>query len=593
MLIFILTAASCGFLTFVIFRKIFYLRRFDRVEHDLRIAATAFESQQVMFITDRDNRILKVNRAFVASTGYSAEEVIGMQPNFLSADSHDIGRNFDMDEALTCNGTWQGEVWNRRKNGDLYPEWHSINIVKNPHGDITNYVVTMNDMSERKAAEKEILQLAYFDPLTKLPNRRLLTDRLGQALTASARSGLIGAVLFIDLDHFKTLNDSLGHEKGDLLLQQVGARLASCVRACDTVARFGGDEFVVLLEELSNEPEQAVTAATIVGNKILQALNQPYSLDGHEHISTCSIGATTFPCHIDSLDEILRQADVAMYRSKEDGRNTLRFFDQRMQALINARSAIVREMHQAILQKSFVLYYQAQVDEHREVVGFEVLLRWLHPQKGLILPGEFISIAEDTGLILPIGHWVLETACDQLANWAADPMLSQFSLSVNISARQFRQHDFVDSVLDIVARTGVNPKSLKLELTESLLIDDMDEAIAKMGQLRTRGIAFSLDDFGTGYSSLSYLKRLPLNQLKIDQSFVRDILTDPNDVVIARTIIALAKSLSLAVIAEGVETEAQLKILMGEGCTSFQGYLFGKPQPIDAIANRSAIRELI
>ncbi len=560
---------------------VFYLRELKRTETELHVAAIAFDSQQGMIITDAKNLILKVNRAFISTTGYAAHEVVGQTPHLLSSGRHDAAFFDDLWRSIDRTGSWQGEIWNRRKNGEVHPEWITITAVKRSGGEVTHYVANMSDISQRKAAEDEIKQLAFFDPLTSLPNRRLLTDRLRQALTASGRSGRRGALLFIDLDNFKTLNDTLGHHRGDLLLEQVARRLVECVREGDTVARFGGDEFVVMLEGLSENPEEAARHTKTVGEKILVALDQPYLLANDKHHSTSSIGATLFSGQLDSMDELLKQADLAMYQAKEAGRNALRFFDLRMQAVITARAVLETDLRQALHQKEFVLYYQPQVDDKRGVTGAEALLRWQQSWRGLVPPGEFISLAEETGLILPIGHWVLETACAQLVAWSAQPELAHLALSVNISARQFRHPDFVKQVLAVIEQTGVNPCRLKLEITESLLLDDLEDIVTKMTSLKTEGVSFSLDDFGTGYSSLSYLKRLPLDQLKIDQSFVRDILTDPNDAAIARTIVALAKSLGLSVIAEGVETEVQLDLLASEGCFAYQGYLFSRPLPLE------------
>ena len=451
--------------------------------------------------------------------------------------------------------------------------------MKGAHGEDTHYVGTISDISERKAVEEEIKRLAFFDPLTHLPNRRLLIDRLHQAMVASNRSGRLGALLFIDLDNFKTLNDTLGHDMGDLLLGQVAERLVGCVREGDTVARFGGDEFVVMLENLSADRNEAATQTRTVGEKILATLNAPYFLEARSHHSTSSIGATLFADHHDAIDELLKQADLAMYQAKAAGRNVMRFFDQGMQAVVNARADLEADLRRAIQGEEFLLHYQPQVDRDGHLTGAEALVRWRHPARGMVPPGEFIPVAEETGLILPLGHWVLETACKQLVTWAARPGMADVTLAVNVSARQFRHPDFVSQVLAVIENCGADPRRLKLEITESLLLDDVEDVITKMTELQEIGIGFSLDDFGTGYSSLAYLKRLPLDQLKIDQSFVRDVLTDPNDAAIARTIVALAQSLGLSVIAEGVETEAQRNLLASVGCLAYQGYLFGRPGP--------------
>jgi diguanylate cyclase (GGDEF)-like protein len=440
----------------------------------------------------------------------------------------------------------------------------------------------INDITERKHAEEEIKSLAFYDPLTHLPNRRLLMDRLKQALASSARSGREGALLFIDLDNFKSLNDTLGHDIGDLLLQQVAQRLESCVREGDTVARLGGDEFVVMLEDLSEHDLEAAAQAETVGEKILATLNQPYRLAKHEHHSTPSIGVTIFSDHKQNQDELLKQADIAMYQAKKAGRNALRFFDPQMQDSINIRVSLESDLRRAVSgQEQFLLYYQPQVDSSGRLIGAEALVRWQHPERGMVSPVEFIPLAEETGLILPLGHWVLATACQQLAVWATRPEAAHLTMAVNVSAKQFQLPTFVEEVLSLVDYFKINPAKLKLEVTESLMMERMGDIIAKMNLLKTRGISFSMDDFGTGYSSLSCLKLLPLYQLKIDQSFVRDIATDDSDKAIVGTIIAMAKSLNLNVIAEGVEGKVQQQLLMEKGCRSYQGYLFGKPVPIE------------
>ena len=459
----------------------------------------------------------------------------------------------------------------------------SVGPLLGPRGEPLGSVVTLTDITQRKAAEDQIEQLAFYDPLTHLPNRRLLQDRLRQTLAAGARGRRQGALLFIDLDNFKELNDTLGHDIGDLLLQQVAERLIECVRSGDTVARQGGDEFVVILKDLSAQPEEAAAQAQDVGAKILAALNQPYRLAGHDCHSTPSIGATLISDHQTTVDDLLKRADLAMYQAKAAGRNTLRFYDPEMQAVLEARTALEAQLRAGLREGQFLLHYQPQVDQAGGLTGAEALLRWQHPQRGLVAPGAFIPLAEETGLILPLGQWVLETACLQLAAWARAPETAGLTLSVNVSARQFRHPGFVGQVRAVLARPGVDPHRLKLELTESLLLDDVPDTIAKMTALKALGLGFSLDDFGTGYSSLTYLKRLPLDELKIDQSFVRDVLTDPNDAAIARTIVALAHSLGLAVIAEGVETEGQREFLLASGCRAFQGYLFGRPGPVEAL----------
>jgi diguanylate cyclase (GGDEF)-like protein/PAS domain S-box-containing protein len=550
------------------------------IEQNLQIAAIAFESQEGMLVTDANRVILRVNSACTQITGYSEDEIIGKHPGMLSSGRHDMDFYASMWESIVNTGSWEGEVWNRRKNGEVYPAHLTFTAVKGRDGATVNYVATLVDITSRKSAEEEIQHLAYYDSLTGLPNRRLLMDRLSQALVTSARGKGGGAILFLDLDHFKTLNDTLGHDVGDLLLKQVSERLTSCVREGDTVARIGGDEFVIMLEGLSDSIFEAARQAEIICEKILNVLNQAYHLNTYEYHSTTSIGATLFSGHEVGSDELLKQADIAMYQSKTAGRNAIRFFDPVMQEVINNRAVLERELHKAFDNDQFQLHYQLQVNNLGQALGAEALIRWMHPERGMVLPFHFISLAEEIGLILPIGKWVIETACAQLKVWQQSAITKDIVLSINVSAKQFRQADFVEQVQDAVNRHGINPSLLKLELTESLLLDDVEEIIVTMTTLREIGVQFSLDDFGTGYSSLMYLKRLPLNQLKIDQSFVRDLITDVSDQAIVHTIIAMAKSLSLDIIAEGVETEEQLQFLLNKGCTSYQGYLFSRPLPI-------------
>ena len=429
-------------------------------------------------------------------------------------------------------------------------------------------------------AHEEIRNLAFYDPLTGLPNRRLLLNRLGKTLAASARTGRLRALLFVDLDDFKTLNDTLGHQTGDLLLQEVARRISATIRQADTVARLGGDEFVVMLEELSDLPEHAAAQAKLVGQKILAAVSEPYLLAGRECLSTSSVGITVFGDGLESTDEVLQQADIAMYQAKGAGRNTMRFFEPALQAAVNARAALEEDLRQAIKTGQFVLYYQPQVASG-VATGAEALVRWKHPVRGILAPGEFIPLAEETGQILSLGDWVLGSACAQIAEWAHRRETAHLSIAVNISARQFRQPDFVERVLTSIAQSGANPGNLELELTESMLVDDIEDVIAKMTELKKYGLRFSLDDFGTGYASLSYLKRLPLNKLKIDRSFVRDILTDAGSCAIAQAVVSLSHAMRLSVLAEGVETEPQRELLARLGCHAFQGYLVSRPLPVD------------
>ena len=461
------------------------------------------------------------------------------------------------------------------------PRWVRLKAdVQQDADSAAQYVVGIaQDITERKASEIQIETLAYFDALTSLPNRRLLMDRLAHAISAGVRHPRRAALLFVDLDNFKVLNDTHGHFKGDLLLQQVAVRLRSCVRDGDTVARLGGDEFVVMLEDLSEDLQAATEQARTVAAKVLAVLAQPHQLDNNAHLSTPSIGVTLFGDHQESIEEPLKRADMAMYQAKAAGRNTVRFFDPSMQRVIAERASLEQDLRDGLALAQFTLVYQPQVSMGGKCYGAEALLRWVHPVRGQVSPAEFIPLAEETGIILPLGQWVLESACAQLAIWADQPDMAHLSVAVNVSPRQFHQVDFADQVLATLQRIGTNPLRLKLELTEGMLVSNVEDVIAKMVRLKSAGVGFSLDDFGMGYSSLSYLKRLPLDQLKIDQSFVRDVLIDPNDAAISNMVIVLAESLGLSVVAEGVETAEQRDFLAGQGCRLYQGYLFSRPLP--------------
>jgi diguanylate cyclase (GGDEF)-like protein/PAS domain S-box-containing protein len=552
-----------------------------QTELELQIAATAFDSQESMIITDGKGVILRVNKAFTESTGYKTEELVGQTPRLLKSGRHDSAFYKEMWNTLVSKGLWQGEIWDRRKNGEIYPKWLSITAVKANDGMVTNYVGAHFDITERKLSEEKIRRLAFHDSLTNLPNRQLLLDRLRQTLATVSRSNRKGALLFIDLDNFKSLNDTLGHAMGDMLLKQVAHRLVACVREGDTVSRLGGDEFVVVLQDLSEKEAEAVEQAEGIGGKILAALNQPFELENGKHSHSGSIGIILFSGQHQDPEELLKQADIAMYQSKTAGRNTLRFFDPRMQEAINIRVALESELRKAMECQQFKLHYQIQVDKLNRPIGAEALIRWMHPERGMVSPAQFIPLAEETGLILPIGNWVLDTACAQISAWQQDNLMLNLTLAVNVSSKQFRQVDFASQVEASIQRHGIIPRLLKLELTESLLLEDVSGTVATMQALKEIGVQFSLDDFGTGYSSLQYLKKLPLNQIKIDQSFVRDIVSDQNDAAIVQTIIAMAAILGFEVIAEGVETQAQRDFLELRGCNAYQGYLFSKPMLID------------
>ena len=551
----------------------------ERIRHQ---ASLLDKAQDAIFVRDVDNRILFWNQGAERLYGWTQQEAVGQTVNALLRISNEA---FDTAyQAVMTHGEWSGEVIKCHRDGqpiDIEARW---TLVRNDAGAPESILSIDTDIRQRKASEQEIQRLAFYDALTGLPNRMLLTDRIERALATAHRGQHGGALLFIDLDNFKTLNDTLGHDQGDLLLQQVAQRLTTCVRSIDTVARLGGDEFVVMLEEIDAQPDELALYARTVGEKILSVLAAPYALASYQYRSTPSIGIAPFTGGANaSVGELLKQADLAMYQAKSAGRNTLRFFNPQIQVLVAERAALETDLRTALALSEFLLHFQPQMNADGKCVGVEALLRWLQPRRGMVSPAQFIPLAEETGLILPLGQWVLYTACELLARWQADPLLANLTMAVNVSSRQFRHTGFVDEVAQILADTGAPAHQLKLELTESVLVEDMEATIATMIALRTYGIGFSLDDFGTGYSSLSYLKRMPLYQIKIDQSFVRDISTDPNDEVIVGAIIGLSRNLGLEVIAEGVETLEQRVMLAKAGCELYQGYFFSRPLPVDVL----------
>ena len=538
---------------------------------------TAFQTSHNAVNISRleDGLYYDVNKAFLEMMGYELDEVIGKTARELDL-WVDRSERERMAAAIRREGTFREEVQFRRKNGEVFWALTSASLFE--HCGAACLLAMTQDITTARAAEEEIRNLAFYDPLTGLPNRRLLQDRLRQTLSGSSRQRRNQALLFVDLDNFKILNDTLGHQTGDLLLKEAARRLRLCVRETDTVARLGGDEFLIMLEELSPNPEDAAAQTEAVAGKVLAALEQPYWLDGRECRSSASIGITIFGDRRETPNEVMQQADIAMYQAKAAGRNTTRFFAPALQTAVVARAALEDELRHGIEDNQFVLFYQPLVD-HNCLAGAEALLRWNHPRRGLLAPGEFISVAEETGLIVPLGNWVLETACARIAEW--EQRCEGISVSINISARQFRQPDFLEKVVSALDRSGASPGRLTLELTESLLLDNVEETIARMEVLKSCGVRFSLDDFGTGYSSLSYLKRLPLDQLKIDRAFVRDILVDVSSGAIAQAVISLGRAMDLSVVAEGVETEEQQDRLARMGCYGYQGYLFGRPVPED------------
>ncbi|MBQ0713419.1 MAG: EAL domain-containing protein [Porticoccus sp.] len=552
-----------------------------QAEEQLQIAAAAFETGDGMMITDSEGAILRVNHAFTIITGYTAEEAVGKNPRFLQSGRHNKAFFAAMWESINSTGQWQGEIFDQRKNGEVYPKWLTISAVKDDNDNTTHYVGSHSDITVRKQAEERIRKLAFYDPLTELPNRALFQDRLRQAMTASGRDGRHGALLLIDLDNFKTLNDTRGHATGDKLLKSIAQRLDNTLREGDTVSRLGGDEFMILLPGLSTVKQDAAIVAGKVAEKVRLSISQSDSFGSISHHSTASIGVTLFSGNESSIDDLMKRADLAMYKSKSCGRNTIYFFDPAMETALLKRITLEADLRLAIQENQFLIHYQAQVDNKGRVTGAEALVRWMHPEKGMISPADFIPLAEETGQILLVGQWILEAACARLAEWATRPKMAHLTISVNVSAKQFFQGDFVDQVLTILKDTGANPGRLKLELTESALVENVEGIIETMLALKTRGVRFSLDDFGTGYSSLSYLSRLPLEQLKIDLCFVRDMLADKNAAAIAKAIVGLGESLDMEVMAEGIETKSQQEFLARIGCHRYQGYLYSRPIPAE------------
>jgi len=556
-------------------------------DEELKLASSVYQSSMNgIVVTDENNLILDVNPAFTLITGYTLNDVRGKDPGMFQSGKHDTQFYQHMWRSIVEDGHWQGEVWDRLKNGELHAKWLSISVIRRPDGSIYRYVGQFSDITEKKRKDDLIWAQANFDTLTNLPNRRLFADRLRQATASSARNGRHVALLSLDLDQFKRLNDTFGHSMGDSLLIEVANRLKACVREEDTVARMGGDEFLVILNGLGSNQKEAAIQAELIAEKIRSELCRPYQLEKTEHYTSSSIGIVLFLGHADTPEKLLAHVDTAMYQAKSKGRNTICFFDASMQNILEKRGQLENALRTALERNELTLNYQLQINNSGRPVGAEALLRWTHPQFGSISPTQFIPLAEESGLILPIGYWVLETACAQLARWHADPLLRGLSLAINVSARQFREAGFVTQVSSVMKNYGIKPGLLKLELTETLVLDNIDESIRKMEELIALGAKFAIDDFGTGYSSLSYLSRLPVDQLKVDQSFVRDIITDQHDATIVQAIISMAHSLGMDVIAEGVETEEQREFLALRKCLVYQGYLFAKPAPVDELEKK-------
>ena len=543
----------------------------------LDLFSQVFESSsEAIVITDAEHNIVVVNLAFTLITGYDLADVMWKNPKLLSSGRQTPEFYQSMWKSLNETGRWQGEIWNRRKNGEIFPEWLSISTVKDGNGKVTNYIAIFNDITRRKESEQQIQFLAHYDALTKLPNRTLFGDRIQQALAAAKRSSKKVALLFLDLDRFKSINDSLGHLSGDLLLQSVANRLKSCVREMDTVCRQGGDEFMVLLTEIDKAED-----AAYIATKIVSAMSDAHLVEDTRLIVTFSIGISIYPDHAIDSQLMIKNADAAMYHAKEKGRNNFQFFTPDMNAEASERLVLESDLRRAVQQNEFVLHYQPQIDNRNgRVVGIEALIRWHHPDKGLISPAKFIPIAEYCGLINSIGEWVLKTACIQNKNWQDEGLL-KVPVAVNISALQFHQKNFKESIAQALSESGLEPGYLELEITEGITIKDIETTVRSLNELKLMGVLISIDDFGTGYSSLSYLKRFPIDKLKIDQSFVCDLTTDADDASIVQTIISMGHGLRLKVIAEGVETAEQLAFLKERQCDEIQGYYFSKPLTAD------------
>ena len=546
-----------------------------------RVAAIAFESKMGICVCDKNEKVLEINEAFSSITGYAAEDMRGKQYDLFFASEKKADLQVDIRRQLNDKGLWEGEVAGSRKDGKGIVVWINVSSVPMQGLPAEYYVICLYDISKSKAVQDEIHHLAYFDTLTQLPNRRKLNERLNRTLSVIARSQLHGAVLFIDLDNFKSINDTKGHASGDLLLIEVGHRLQKAVREVDMVARVGGDEFVVVLEDLSVNIEEASYQANAIGTKLQQVLSIPFAIDDFVFNCGGSIGISIFGSG-DLAEDIIQQADMAMYRAKREGRNSLCFFDPTMKKAASDYLHLEQELAQAIALDQLHLFYQPQFNYQGEILGVEALLRWQHHERGLIEPENFITMAEDSGLILPIGLWVLGKACHQICQWQSDPLLSRLQVAINVSPRQFKDQHFVANVTRIIQASGANASQLKIELTESMLYE-VEMMREKMEKIRQLGVKFSLDDFGTGYSSLASLIKLPLDQIKIDRSFVNNMLSNDGDSVVVRTIISMANNLGVEVIAEGLETEVEKDFLNARGCSLYQGYLLSPPLPCEAL----------
>ena len=558
--------------------------KLDNTEENLNISAVAFQTHEAIMVTDADTKIIRINKAFTRILGYSESEVLGKTPSMLKSGKHDAIFFEKFWNAVNVEGKWNGEMWNKRKNGEVFPSWQTIATVQDEQNKITHYISFLSDLSDSKSAEQEIEKLAFYDALTGLPNRQLLHERLEHELNIAERYGRAGMLFFLDLDHFKHINDSLGHSSGDLILIEAARRLQSLLRNTDTAVRLGGDEFVILTSPQDGVHTDLLEQSQVIAKKIIAEFNKPFLVNEHELFVSTSIGIALYTGMDETVETLLKRADTAMYQAKEAGRNTFQFYQDSMQEIADARLKIERLLRNAVVDNEFSLHYQPQLSESNQLVGAEALIRWQNSELGNVSPVDFIPIAEETGLIIPIGLWVVETVCQQIKTWEDQGVFIPH-IAINISAKQFHQTDFVSSLIYMVYEQNVLPNKIVLEITEGVFLGNLEEAIDKMNVLKQNGFSFSIDDFGTGYSSLTYLKRLPFDQLKIDQSFVRGLIDNKADAAIVKAIVVMAKSMGLNLIAEGVETDQHLAYLSGYGCHYYQGYYFSRPLTVEKMTD--------
>ncbi len=582
-ILFVLILVGGSALILIVLIAYFFFTRLVNSKKELEIAAMSFEVQDGIIIADERLIVLRINQALTQITGYEVDDLVGKQLQLFNLLKFNATLNEEIWESVNIHGSWRGEFEDLNKNGDPYTKSLAISLVKDAQGKKVNYIISIRDVTETKWIKSQNNKLLFSDMLTGLPNRLQLQSYLMHALNTCKANDKKGAVLLIDLDDFKNLNDTLGHHIGDLYLKEIADRLQSNVRINDIVGRLGGDEFIIILEHLSADESEAIRAVKLISNKILSKLSEPCLLDTHRYQGQCSIGVTLFSGTTSDVGNLLKQAEICMFEAKNKGRNNVQIFEPKMEQLVSDKATLLRDLQVAVKKKQLELYYQIQVDSAKTPFGVEALVRWNHPKRGLISPIEFIPLAEETGLIVPIGEWVLDKACAQIKAWEVNPKTKEFVISINVSSKQMHDEKFPAQVRKTIQKHQINPKNLKLELTESSLLEGIEANAATMSLLKKGGVQLSLDDFGTGYSSLQYLKQLPLDELKIDRSFVKDITSDNQDRSIVKTIITLAESVGMSVLAEGVETEAQLDILLKNGCQRFQGYLFGSPVPIDKL----------